>query len=90
MGADLLSSIGTSNGCAVGGSVHCVVVVGDLLRGHRLVMVRGKAQTGGESQWRVLYSVSMIRFKVVPGLVWDRLLGITLSMGPILRACFLY
>ena len=61
MEADLLSSIGTSNRCTIGSSVHGVVVVGDLLRRHRLMMVRGKAQAGGETEWRVLYSVRMVR-----------------------------
>jgi hypothetical protein len=37
MEADLLSGVGTSNGCTVGCSVHGVVVVGDLFRGHRLM-----------------------------------------------------
>ena len=49
MEADLLSSIGSSNGCTVGGSVHSVVIVGDLLRGHRLMMTRGKAQRAGKA-----------------------------------------
>jgi hypothetical protein len=50
MEADFLRRIGTSNRCAVGSSVHGVVVVGDLLRRHCLVTVRGKFQMGGESE----------------------------------------
>jgi hypothetical protein len=69
MEANLLSSIGTSHGCTVGSSVHGVVVVGDLLRRHRLMTVRGKTQTGGETEWRVLYSVRM--GLVVPGFQRD-------------------
>ena len=34
VGANLLSNIGTSNGCTVRGGVHGVVVVGDLLGRH--------------------------------------------------------
>ena len=45
--AELLDSIGTSNGCTVGGSIYGVVVVGDLLRRHCLIIVRGKPLTGG-------------------------------------------
>jgi hypothetical protein len=61
MEANLLSSIGMGNRCTVGSSVDGVVVVGDLLRRHRFMMVRGKAQTGGETEWRVLYSVRIVR-----------------------------
>jgi hypothetical protein len=46
--AELLSSIGTSNGCTVGGSIYGVVVVGDLLRRHCLIIVRGKPLMGGK------------------------------------------
>ena len=40
MEADLLNRVGTSNGCTVGSSVDSVIVVGDLVRGHRLMGVR--------------------------------------------------
>jgi hypothetical protein len=59
MEADLLSGVGTSNGCTVGSSVHSVVVVGYLFRGHRLMGMRRKSQIGGEGKWKVLYIVSM-------------------------------
>jgi hypothetical protein len=55
MKANLLGSIGTSNRCAVGGSVHLVVVVGDLLRRHRSMKEKGKRRTGKSGEWRVLY-----------------------------------
>jgi hypothetical protein len=50
MKANLLGSIGTSNRCAVGGSVHLVVVVGDLLRRHRSIKRRERDVRG---KWRV-------------------------------------
>jgi hypothetical protein len=59
MEADLLSGVGTSNGCAVGSGVHSVVVVGDLARRHCLMGMGGKSQRGGEGNWKVLYSISM-------------------------------
>jgi hypothetical protein len=52
MEADLLNSIGSSNGCTVGGSIHSVVIVGDLIRGHRLMMTKGKAQRAGKGSGR--------------------------------------
>jgi hypothetical protein len=58
--ADLLYRIGTSNGCTVGSSVHSVVVVGDLFRGHRLMGMREKSQGGREGNWKVLYSIGMV------------------------------
>jgi hypothetical protein len=40
MEADLLSRVGTSNWRAVGSSVHSVIVVSNLLRGHGLLGMR--------------------------------------------------
>jgi hypothetical protein len=61
MEADLLSRIGTSNGCTVGSSVHSVVVIGNLLRGHGSMRMRGgKSQSGREGKWKVLYSINMV------------------------------
>jgi hypothetical protein len=60
MEADLLSRVGTSNGCTVGSSVHSVVVVADLLRGHRLLGMRGKCGSGREGKWSALYSMGMV------------------------------
>lgn len=53
MEANLLSRVGTSNGCTVGSSVHSVIAVGDLLRGHILTGMR-------QGKCSVLYSMSMI------------------------------
>jgi hypothetical protein len=53
VGADFLRSIGLSNGCTVRGGVHRVVVVGDLLRRHCLMVVRRKLQTGGNAKRKV-------------------------------------
>jgi hypothetical protein len=53
MEANLLSRVGTSNGCTVGSSVHGVIVVGDLLRGHFFTGMR-------QGKRKVLYSTSMI------------------------------
>lgn|SRR6266403_3489945 len=58
MEADLLGSIGMSNRCTVGGSEHSVVVVGDLLRRHRLMVMRGKSRAGREGKRTVLYIIS--------------------------------
>jgi hypothetical protein len=60
MEADLLSRVGMSNGCTVRSSVHSVVVVDNLLRGHGLMGMRGKSQSGNEGKCSVLYSNNMV------------------------------
>ena len=59
MKADLLGCVGTSHGCTVGSGVDSVVVVGDLLRGHCLMGMRG-SERDREGKWKVLYSISMV------------------------------
>jgi hypothetical protein len=50
MDANFLGSIGMSNGCTIGRSVDSVVVVGDLLRRHCSITVKGRLWMGGECE----------------------------------------